>query len=52
MANDLMGVVIHVDDLLDEAHEALREVKAQFRAAVWGGGKMGEKPWRILESNK
>ena len=36
MANELMGVVMHVDDLLDEAHEALREVKAQFRAAVWG----------------
>ena len=23
MANELMGVVMHVDDLLDEAHEEL-----------------------------
>ena len=48
MANELMGVVMHVDDLLDEAHEALREVKAQFRAAVWGA-EMGEKSWKNLE---
>ena len=39
MANELMGVVMHVDDLLDEAHEALREIKAQFRAAVWGADR-------------
>ena len=50
MANELMGVVMHVDDLLDEAHEALRKVKAQFRAAVpMGGGKVGEKSWKIME---
>ena len=35
-ANELIGVVMHVDDLLDEAHEAVRDVKTQFRAVVWG----------------
>ena len=34
MANELMGVVMKIDDLLDTVHEALREVKTQFQAAV------------------
>ena len=49
MANELIGVVMHVDDLLDEAHEELRKIKAQFRAAVWGGRKGGRKSWKFLE---
>ena len=43
MANELMGVVMHVDDLLDEAQESLRKVKAQFWAAVWGAGRWEKK---------
>ena len=43
MANELMGVVMHVNNLLDEAHEALPEVKAQFRAAVWGAERWQKK---------
>ena len=43
MANELMGVVMHINDLLNKAHEALRKVKAQFWAAVWGAARWHKK---------
>ena len=43
MANELMGVVMHVEDLLDDVHEALNEIKGQFKAAVWGAERWKKK---------
>ena len=55
MANELMGVVMHVDDLLDEAHEALREVKTQFWAVIWEAERWEKKhgeSWSKLSRRK
>ena len=43
MANELMGVVMHAEDLLDDVHEALNEIKGQFKAALWGAERWKKK---------
>ena len=38
-----MGLVMHIDDLLDEDCESFREVNAQFQAAVWAADRWKKK---------